>query len=124
MLKPGFDVNQTLQVELDGIHNNFESGPDLRDHDHVKFRDKLASFRAELPSLRRILPSLVDDHVKHESDHVKLSLELSCSDAITSNFGLNFLAQTRSRCDPGFAFVTCSFGWNVWICTGRKTHQW
>jgi len=83
MLKPGFDVNQTLQVEPDGMHNNFESGPDLHDRDHVKLLEKLASFRLKLPSLRRILPSVVDDHVKHDSDHVKFSLELPCSDAIT-----------------------------------------
>src|SRR5215217_7498966 len=60
-------------------------------------RTTLASFRFKLPSIRRILLNLVDDHVKHGSEHVKLSLKLPCSDAITSNFAWNFLARTRSR---------------------------
>jgi len=76
MLQPRFDVNQSLQVETDGMHNFFAFGPDLHDGDHVKLHDKLASFRFKLPSIRRILPSLVDDHVK---------------------FAWNFLARTRSR---------------------------
>jgi len=111
MLGPRFDVNRTLQVETDGMHNFFAVGPDLHDGDHVKLLDKLASFRVELPSIRRILLSLVNDHVKHGSDHVKLCVELPCSHEITSNFGRNFLAQTRSSCDSGFAFITCNVSW-------------
>jgi hypothetical protein len=97
MLEPSFDVNQSLQVKPDGLHNFFAFGSDLQNRDHVMLLDKLASFDVKLPSIRRILLSLVDDHVKHESDHVKLPLELPCSGAITSNFRWNFLARVRSR---------------------------
>jgi len=103
----------------------------MHGRDHVKLFERLASFRRKLPCVRRILHNLVDDHVKpvfepfkHRRDHVKLRPELPCPDAITSNFLWNFLAQTRSSCDRCFAFVTCNFCWNVWTCTGRKTHQW
>jgi hypothetical protein len=116
MLHPGFDVNSFLQVKPHGMHNFFAFGFDLQNGDHVKLLEQLASFRFKLPSIRRILLNLVDDHVKHEPDHVKPSLKLPCSDAstsnmnpITSNFAWNFPAQTRSCLDPGFAFVTCNF---------------
>ena len=99
MLKPMFDVNQSLQVKTEGMHNFFAVGFDLQNRTHVKLLNKLASFRVELPSIRRILLNLVDDHVKHESehvkhesDHVKLSVKLPYSEAITSNLAWNFLA--------------------------------
>lgn len=87
MLDSEHDVNSSLQVKTGSRHNYSAADPDLQDPDHVMLVEKLASFRFKLPSIRRILPSLVDDHVKHESDHVRLYLKLPCSDAITSNFG-------------------------------------
>ena len=81
------DVNQSLQVETGSIHDRSAAGLDLQNPDHIMLVEKLASFRFKLPCIRQILPSLVDDHVKHASDHFKLSPKLPCSDAITSNFG-------------------------------------
>jgi len=97
LLQPGFDVNQSLQVETDGIHNRSASGSDLHDRAHVKLFDLLTSLRFKLPSIRRMLLNLVDDHVKHVLDHVRLSVKLPCSNAITSNCAWNFLAEKPSR---------------------------
>jgi hypothetical protein len=74
------------------MHNWSAFVPDLQNRDHVTLFGKLASFRFKLPSIRRILPNLVDDHVK-------LSLQLPCSDENTSNFAWNFLAEAQTRCD-------------------------
>lgn len=91
-LQSGFDVNSFLQVETFGIHNCSAFSSDLQACDHVKLFDSLASFPFELSSSQRILPRIVNDHVKHLSelsvprrDHVKLCLELPCSDRITSD---------------------------------------
>ena len=84
--------------------------PDLRDRDHVTLFDLLISFRCELSSIREILPNLVDDHVKHAFDHVRLSRKLPCANTITSVFDWNFLAQTRSSCDPAFALLAIFVG--------------
>lgn len=82
MLDSGPEVNSSLQVKTGSKHNCAAAGPDLQKPDHVRLFEKLASLRFKLPSIRRILPSLVDDHVKHASDHVRLYLNLPCSDAI------------------------------------------
>jgi hypothetical protein len=93
------NVNQSLQVETDSIHEMSAAGLDLQNPDHFMLFEKLDSFRFKLPCIRRILPSLVDDHVKHGSDHVKLRVKHPRSDAITSNLISSFLAQRRARCD-------------------------
>jgi len=92
------------------VFDSFAFDPDLYDHDHVRLFNSLISFRSELSSIREILPNLVDDHVKHAFDHVRLSRKLPCANAITSAFDWNFLAQTRSSCDPAFALLAIFVG--------------
>lgn len=92
LLEPVFDVNQSLHVETAGMHNSSASSFDLHACDCVRLLEKLATLRCKLASLRGILLNPVDDHVKHAFDHVKLSPKLPCSNAITSDFGSNFLA--------------------------------
>jgi hypothetical protein len=97
-----FDVIACLQVKPDSMHNSLEFGRKLRDRDRVERFDPLASFSRKIPSFRRIPLNIVKDHVKHMFervkpivDHVKLCLELPCSDAIPSNYVWNFFAHAR-----------------------------
>jgi hypothetical protein len=100
VLQSGLDVNSSLQVETGNVFDSLAFDSDLHNHDHVTLFDSRISFRFELSSSPRILPNLVNDHVRHAFDHVKLSRKLPCTNAITSDFDRNFLAQTRSSHDP------------------------
>jgi len=84
-----FDVHSSLQVKPRSMSDCVGFSFDLHNRDHVKALELLISFRFKLPGIRGILPNLIDDQVKHvfthvklRHDHVKLRLELPCSDAI------------------------------------------
>src|SRR5690349_19695040 len=90
MLERGRDVNSSSQVKNGGKHVLSALSHDLRNRDRVMLLNPLPCIWRKLPGLRRILPSLDDDHVK-------LSPELPCPDANTSNLAGNFPAQTQTR---------------------------
>ena len=58
------DVNQSLQIKTDSIHDTSAADLDLQNPDHVRLFEKLDSLRFKLPCIRRILLSLDDDRVK------------------------------------------------------------
>ena len=119
LLSRRFDVHSSLQVRPRSMFDCVGFSFDLHNRDHVKALELLISFRFKLPCIRGILTSLTirSNMCSHTSN----------SDAITSSFAWNFLAQTRSRqlrldflaqmrssCDLCFAFVTCNFVGTLW----------
>jgi hypothetical protein len=97
MLESERNLNAFLQVTTAIMRDSSTFDRDLQIRAHATIFASLPGIRRRLPGIRRRLPGIRQILLSLDDDHVKLRLELPCTDVDVSRFIRNFPARAQSR---------------------------